>query len=445
MTQVPPDHPAASAPERSRLAVREVATWVAGIALTVAFAALLGLAGLALGVFGLPGVVLLGVAALLALAAWPWRRAALPLSVVGLALATGGVLSTLATARVARDGGLLSVKPAAAEELQGAELRRGLGSVVVDLRHSRFRPGQHLRLSARSDVGRVAVVLPMNRCFDVDLEATPLDVDGGLAGALVTSAASALDLAVIDERWADINYPELDPFTADMVDVPADVSDLTPIGLAGASLFGRDLVRPWTGTTAWEPMFASRRTGRADAIKLDLRLAAAGAISVTSLPESVGPLARDANRYDQVSDASWPRQTQLPLSPEQQDWEGRWRQSWAKRPDQLRRWRSWERRVVGAAWGKARQMAGPCASRADLRDQWVAARYALIPGNGDGQRRILSVNGLGEVAVAGSPGTRLASRSARDIVRGSGLRLLTPAEMRERRRTYLIALAEKTR
>lgn len=443
MTTVPPDLSTESPPRPSqRLTVREVAGWVAGIGFTVAFAALFGLAGLSLGVFGLSGVVLVLVAVLLVLAVWPWRRAALPLSVVGLALAAGGVVSTMNESRIARTGGLLLEQPTVADEVQGADLRRGLGSVVVDLRHSRFRPGQHLAFSARSDAGRVVVVLPMDRCVDVRLHATPLDADAGLGGALVMSAASSLNLAVADERWTYYDYPDVDPFRADMVETPAYLQELSPVGTSGVGLFGRDLVRRWSGTSNFETVTASRVTGRRDAVKLDLRLASAGAITVTALPDSVGPLATNASRYDQVSDASWPRTVQLPPSPEEVGWAGRWRQDWSRSRDQLGRWRGWERRVVVAARDKAKLLAGPCASAAQLRNQWVAARYGLRPGNGDGHRRVLAVNGLGEVVASGERGARLASRSPDDLVRGTDLRLLDAAQARLRRESFLISLLE---
>lgn len=445
MTSVAPESPGPRPASPRGLAVREVAAWVAGIGLTVAFAVIAGLAGLALGVFGLSAVVLALVAGLLALSAGPWRRAALPLSVVGLALAAGGGLSTIDTTRIARNGGLLVERPAAAADLQGATLRRGLGSVVVDLRHSRFAAGERVRFSARSDAGRVVVVLPMDRCVDVDLRATPLEVDGGLGGSLVMSVASATNLAVADERWATYQFPEIAPFKAGAVAYPDDLNELTPVGMGGVSLLGRDLVRPWSETSQFEPVSVRRRTGRPEAAKLDLRLAAAGAITVNALPDTVGPLARDASLYDQVSDASWPRQAQLPPSPEQQDWAGRWRGDWSGHRGDLARWRAWERRVVVAARTKARLLAGPCASKADLRSQWVAARYALVPGNGDGHRRVLAVNGLGEVVARGAPSVPTASRSLRDIVRGTGLRILTAEETSERRKVQQLLLLESSR
>lgn len=415
---------------RGRTLSREVATWIAGIAATLAFAVLTLVAGAVLGVFGLSGVALLGIGVLLGLAAWSWRQAALPLSVVGLTLAAGACIATLEPVRIARSAGVLTTAPTRAADLQGADLRRGLGSVVVDLRRSEFQPNERIAFAARSDVGRVVVVLPLDACVDVSLRATPLRLDESLAGSFVVGGASSLGIRAVDDRWSGQYFPpSRSPFQTEFGHGMV-AEERGPIG-NGVSLFGRDLTRPWSGEPDYSTAAVHRSTGREGAAHLDLTLAAAGPISVTALPGNVGPLADTTAGGPQLSDATWPRMVELPISPEQEDRTGRWRTNWSAVPGVLARWREWERDVALAALGQAQRLAGPCASESDRRNQWVTVRYGLRPGYFD-HVRVIAVNALGETFVGGAPGSRMASRRRADIVRGPGLSLLEPKELRAR-------------
>ena len=151
--------------QRSRGVVL-VAQWCAAMA----GLATLGAAGAAATIFGFGGLVLaLGLAVLLlALAAWPrvgpaW--ALLPvaaMTVPSLAMAAGHV-------RIAAQTGSVHAAPRTAAALERG-YRSGLGTLLVDLRHTALPAHGTVPLTIDAGVRRTVVALPPGRCVHVSVD-----------------------------------------------------------------------------------------------------------------------------------------------------------------------------------------------------------------------------------------------------------------------------------
>jgi phage shock protein PspC (stress-responsive transcriptional regulator) len=147
-----------------------------GIAsLVLAGAATLGLAtlgalGAAATIFGFGWLVALAAALVLVGALASWSRlgpgwALLPVAalvVPSVAMAAGGV-------RVTAQAGALSYAPANVADLPRAGYESGLGTMVVDLRHTALPASGSFALKIKGGVRRTIVALPHDRCVPVQV------------------------------------------------------------------------------------------------------------------------------------------------------------------------------------------------------------------------------------------------------------------------------------
>lgn len=157
-------------PPGPRLGFRGVhrSVWSLLIAVAITSVCALGAAafGILLAGFGLPWVALIVAVAAVGVAVLV-RRAVLPIAVVTTALALPAAAVTLAQLPIDRSAGLLTVTPTRASQIDGRALRRGVGSIFVDLRRLEASPGSTIRLRTVSDTGRVVVALPHDRCVNL--------------------------------------------------------------------------------------------------------------------------------------------------------------------------------------------------------------------------------------------------------------------------------------
>jgi len=105
---------------------------------------------------------LIVLAALLAVVAKN-RRSAATVLVLIVSIAVPAAAAVIADLSVDRSAGDRFETPGLVEDAaQGYRL--GLGSMTVDLRELRLRPGSTLEVPIRVDVGRAAIVIPDDRC-----------------------------------------------------------------------------------------------------------------------------------------------------------------------------------------------------------------------------------------------------------------------------------------
>jgi phage shock protein PspC (stress-responsive transcriptional regulator) len=160
------------------------------VVLAQACAACVGLAtlaavGSAATIFGFGWGVLAIAAVILvaALAGWPrvgvgW--ALLPvaaLALPALSMSIGGV-------RLAPETRNVAIAPQSVAEIPGAGYSSGLGSLVVDLRHTTFPATGNVALRIDAGIRRTIVALPANRCVYVDLDYDVVPFAARVASAL---------------------------------------------------------------------------------------------------------------------------------------------------------------------------------------------------------------------------------------------------------------------
>ncbi len=161
--------PADTDDETGAAGTRGIVVLAQGCAACVGLATL-GALGAAATIFGF-GWVVLAVAAvvlLAALASWPRVGAGwtlLPIAALvlpGLAMSVGGV-------RIDPESRDVAVAPRAVADIPRAGYVSGLGSLVVDLRHTTFPANGNVSLRIDAGIRRTIVALPTNRCVLVDL------------------------------------------------------------------------------------------------------------------------------------------------------------------------------------------------------------------------------------------------------------------------------------
>ncbi len=341
-----------------------LAITVAAMLVAAEIGALLTVFGLGAGVLAICVLLMIGGTLL-------WRQAMLPLALVTAALALPAAMVAFGEQRIDRSAGLLTVRPTATADLGDGVIRRGAGSVFVDLRSMTATPGQVIKLSARSDTGRVVVALPRDRCYHLNVRSRML------RGTLV--GRRSLQIAGLFREASG-------PFVAEMFSAPdRDVEWSDNNALVA---FGRS-VEPGRTEVTW-----TRRSQDPSAPTLVLDLQGAAGAVIRDYPSSVGPLQPTVG--EQTGSAAWPFEVVLPLDPGSRAWDDRWQGPWTKaqRARGLpQRWSAWERDVIVAAKAQAIRAAGACARREDLADTWSKASY-----DADGTPRIIAVNGLGTVA-----------------------------------------------
>jgi phage shock protein PspC (stress-responsive transcriptional regulator) len=182
--------------------LRVLVVLAAGIGVLAALGAV---AGVSLGLTALFGAwpvaaCLLVVGVLLVV--WSRSRAATgSLLVLALALAVPATAATLTDLRVDRTFGDRTVRPATlARASQGYRL--GVGHLTVDLRDLPLQDGDRVRIPARVDAGRLAVLLPQRGCvaWTVRVRLTAGDTE-------VLSSLSSADLVGHVDQTIEIDPP----------------------------------------------------------------------------------------------------------------------------------------------------------------------------------------------------------------------------------------------
>lgn len=339
------------------------------------------------------GAVVLGLAALLLVAALAiapaWRWLAGGAAVLAASVAWGAGWHD----HISRDGGLQVVQPRVPTQLDGlaydpgvvdgwypgytATLRRGNAPVVIDLRRLRLRPGRAFTIRARSDLDRIVVMLPRDRCFRLDVRLHALDrrlpgiyEDAGRALGLPlpgTSGNAPAQPTYNQSTWV-LGRPGASAF-----------SGLSPEPALVA--FGEEL-----GPGTWTREVAPGR--QAAALRLELTTRAQAYVRdypddwpvevFTRAPGTANTFGGE-NRADEAQLLAWPayrigepdgrtRDDMMPQTP------------WPKTPKQ--------------AAQAARRLAGACATRAEQARRWAV----VVPGSSFPQpgERATYVNGVGE-------------------------------------------------
>lgn len=325
--------------------------WLTTIVLTSAAASLAGGVGALLGVLGFAGVALAVGVTLIVLGATSFRRLALPLALVVTFLAIGATESVSEPGRISPNRGLLTAAPRDSAAAEHQELRRGFGSVLIDLRKTTLRKDRPTRITARSDAGRVVVALPTSRCVNLQVVARPqnpvLDTTAGTVARLAT------DFGVLPRGEAS----ERGGFAA--FDPPdSSINGVQTSGPPGLTLFGQSLYqRSDRDDLRW-----TRKTTMPAAPTVQLDLRGRHAIVVRDYPDGTSVLgnvdAHPTAGYPELAGAEWPasERKQLPAPPP---------------APSTKDWARWKRGGVPAAVRLARAAAGPCATQAALANYWV--------------------------------------------------------------------------
>ncbi len=330
------------------------------MALTTAAALAAVLLGILMAAFGLAPAALAAGVVLLAIALLR-RRAVLPLAIVTAALVLPAAAVTLAQPPIDRSAGVLTVTPTRADEIDGRTFRRGTGSVLIDLRRMRIEPGRTVQVRARSDLGRVIVALPRDRCMNLRVRSRlePRAVGGAVRAALRMGGfmVDDLDVPLLPDQFDAI--PNVGGYAhADLV---AFGRSVTPDGAAGVSDYRRD--HPDARGT----------------IVLDL--VGAHTNVVRDYPDWVGPLTGPQDWGDQVGDVNWPASVRLPPSPGELAWSDRWaRGSTSATRAAAFAWRTWPTiagafampsSVACATWGDGSRSTAATRAR---RSNWICRR-----------------------------------------------------------------------
>lgn len=369
----PSEHPA-SLVDRLGLNSLSSPVWRLALAIAVTVAAMLVAAevGVVSAAFGLAGPAL-GLGVVLVVAGLLVRpQAMLPLGLVAAALTIPAAVTVLRQPPIDRSVGLLAVTPRSVSEIDGQILRRGLGTVFVDLRALVASDGRTLNVTAQADTGSVVVALPRDRCFRLRVTARRLegadDVTQGSFDVLGRRLGSGPTVVAAD-------------ISANFSSPPGAAFDyLTPRFVA----FGRAVA----GDTY-------RRDGPAGAPTLNLHLAAGEQIVIRDYPDHVGPLTRDGVGDEQVGDINWPLGVRLPPRPDDIALQDRWHPEWT--PAQItarvpQRWAQWQQRAIAAQQLQARRFPGVCATNRELASTWSTSYYGDETG-----AHAMSVNGLGRI------------------------------------------------
>lgn len=336
--------------------------WVTSLTVTTAFALLGASAGGLLAVFGLAGVALIVALMLIAFAATLWRAAALPLSVIAAATAVSASFAAGHADRLDRSSGALVVQPNDSVAAERETWKRGLGSVLVDLRGTQLRSDHPTRVTARSDAGRVVVALPADRCVNVRVRVRRTRSALDPSSAFTAVRQKAIDKNVLPRREVE-NSPLPESFNPvrgelSFVNRYGSRPGLPAVSVYGYTLFG-DREVAYTRRS---------RDPRAPWVDLDLR--AASSVIVRDYPAGDAILGRQAQAppqddpvntlggvYAELAGAEWPTSSGLPSPP---------------RSNSDAAWSKWKQRGgVTAARDQAVLAAGGCAPREALTEHWT--------------------------------------------------------------------------
>lgn len=327
--------------------------------LTIAGALIAAEVGALLALFGLSWVALLLGTALVALGAVALRKQMLPLAVVSAALALPAAAVTLTQRPLDRSVGLLTVLPTDVNEINGKTFRRGAGSIFLDLRHAKWPSSGTITVRASSDLGRVVVALPRDRCIATSVTARLADGPPETTRTVLAVAGRS--------RWADADRVDGWAFPYENWELPRTEIDSYAFPVALLAYGKRDD----DGEHVRQPPSAG------PTLRLDLRGTATSV--VRDLPQQVGPMTPLSDLGPQVGNAFWPAGIQLPLQPGELVAADGWRHTWTD--DQITRkvpqaWARWERATIRAQANQARRAAGACARPTELATYWSTRQFA---------------------------------------------------------------------
>lgn len=353
---------------RARGISRSSWTLVLAMGVTVAAMMIAAEAGTLLSTFGWASGALAIAIVLMVAGILVWRQAMLPIALVAGALAVPAAVTAHTQPPIDASRGTLTVRPASLAALDGKHLRRGVGTVFLDLRETKFTAGQRVTVTARSDTGHVVVALPRTACVNLQITAVR-------APSLRTASRAALLLA----SRRDPNADALAHFGLDRSAVLA-APDALPTTLVDPVLvaFGR-------GVGQGDRATYRRVSNDPQAPTLDIAIASPQTAVVRDYPKYIGPLEGGGREYaprDQVGSINWPAEVRLPVPPGDLLWSDRWLGRWTK--DQTARnvparWAAWERDTIRAQGQQARRAAGACANRADLEATWSTVGFGEQP------------------------------------------------------------------
>jgi phage shock protein PspC (stress-responsive transcriptional regulator) len=164
--------------------------------------ACVGLVLLAMGsalatVFGLRWVVLIGAGLIVLLMYLPPARVTVMAGLFGvLALALPALAVSAASISLVAQAGPTVAQPASASILADTTYRSGLGTMLIDLRHTRLPSSGSVDLHVRAGIRRTIVALPHNACVHVAVHYAVRPFDANLA-ALLDNHASAPSTGLI--------------------------------------------------------------------------------------------------------------------------------------------------------------------------------------------------------------------------------------------------------
>ena len=339
----------------------EALPWITTAAVTVAVAGVAATAASVLAVFGLSWIAVVIAAALIAAIALR-PRFALPLGVVTVTLCWGAAQTNGDPGLLDPSSGLLIVKPATSRVAeQSSPYRRGLGSILVDLRDTRLDRSKATSIGAIADTGRVVVALPGDRCVNLRIKAKRPEawVNDTRTIASVTRAARDFGLLPVAENQRGA-FPAFNPPEGHVV--PAESTGAIRTSLdrpapADLALFGQTVL----GDSSVRPIELTRKV-REGAPWVELDLTAATAIIVRDYPPGAQQLGQEyaakGDEYPELANADWPANEvrgQLPAPSDQR----------------FVTWRAWKKGGVPEAARLARKAAGPCPSRDELSSHWT--------------------------------------------------------------------------
>lgn len=310
--------------------------------------------GALLAIFGLGWAALvLGIVAL-AIGVGLAPRAILPISATVTALVLSAAGLTLTQQPVDRSAGLLIVRPTSVAEIDGQTFRRGAGSILLDLRALRLPETREISVRAHTDIGRVIVALPRERCVSTTVTAR-----------LEPRPRAAAQVALIGVGLRDV---------VDQVTLLMGPEGGWRLPAERHEFFEAPLVA--YGKPQRDGRFTRNAGGSAPRLRLELRGTVASV--VRDYPTYVGPLTPESEVGEQVGGAFWPRDVRLPAQPGELATANTWHHSWTD--DQIDRdvpeaWAAWEASSIAAQKAQARRAAGACASPDELAEYWSLSQF----------------------------------------------------------------------
>ncbi len=343
--------------------------WSLGLVATLGLTILCAWAGVVLGVLGLGAVALVVAALLLAVPALWLRRFMLPAATLAVALALPAAAVQQIETRIHPSAGALIVSPRAPGDVSTTAYRRGFGPILIDLRDYRAPDGSITRVAARADDARVVVALPHDRCFNLDVRYRVGDQWFSDSRELVRRAAAMAGGPAYSRT--SLAYRPMG-----LTRVAAETEESANLSASRFSSANPKLPTPDVRFTPDKLLFfgaypvgsrghARREVPRSNAPTIRLNLQAGRQIVVRDYPDWAAPLFDEFSQNgDQIAGMGWPGTLRAPLSPGERDWRLR---TGVRTKLNRSRWVKWEGEILDWGQQQAVRMAGPCASKSELR------------------------------------------------------------------------------